>query len=117
MDNPLLIVQQLFRTLAEHIREAVNSQSEADGWTVATFDIRFAPEGSPRAARLDAMVGGRNVSLDTIYAAIDELAKQIWERQIGEPFYGFALSLLSTGQVDVQLNYDVNCLGDQAFWK
>ncbi len=43
MQDPLIQLQSLFRSIATEVFEAANADPKADGWTVVTLDARWSP--------------------------------------------------------------------------
>ncbi len=116
MDNPLVAMQQVFRSLAQHFRDAVMADPHASGWSSAGMDVRFSSDGTSWARNTWAHVAGASVSLDVLSGTTNELLKDIWQSRAGEPFYGFILSINPQGEVEIRLNYDIDCLADPTFW-
>jgi hypothetical protein len=116
MDDQLLKMQELFRSLALELKGALAADPKATGWTDASLDVRYSQAGTRWKKKLRATVEGHPVSVSTLYGMIDDLVEKIGENRIGEPFYGFVLCLNASGEVEVRFNYDVNAFADPDYW-
>jgi hypothetical protein len=115
MDNPLIQVQHLFRSLAEQVVSATTAEPAAVGWSEVALDARFSPESSLQIGKIRAKVGGELVSISALYGDIIDLISAIRKNRIGDPFYGFVLTVTGKGEVQIRLNYDPNCYNDPEF--
>jgi hypothetical protein len=116
MDNPLIALRKEFGALARHLRDLTSRDVTATGWTSVFLDVRYKPSRTIWATKVEATVAGLPVSLNVSSTPLEDLLSQIGKTQIGEPFYGFVLTLSAEGEVDVQLNYDPKCFSDLRFW-
>jgi hypothetical protein len=124
-------IEPLFRALAEQVREAVNADRSAAGWTVASLDVRYSPDGTRRLKKLRADIAGRarrqkkgqaqaasrTVSVSVLYGDISRLVRNIWAARGAEELYGFVLSVRPSGEVEIRLNYDPECSTDPGFFE
>ena len=116
MSNDLLRLQDLFRSLAQQLREALAVESDLAGWTDAFVDVRYTRDGSRWARNTQVTVMGKPVSVGAASGEINDLIKEIWQNQFGTTVYGFVLSINHCGEVNVRLNYDADCFADPGFW-
>jgi hypothetical protein len=112
MQNPLIQLQNLFRSLANEVVAAANAEPKARGWTEVTLDTRYSPHGSMQFRTIRAKVAGRSVDVDGLYGNLAGLTREIRMCNQGEPFFGFILTISDQGEVDIRLNYDPNCYND-----
>jgi hypothetical protein len=84
VDDPLIISQELFRSLAARLRENLQSESKALGWTNAIFDLRYSSrEGAGWASILQVTVAGAPVELGLSDNTVNHLIRQIRTMRIG----------------------------------
>jgi hypothetical protein len=102
--------------LAQELRGVIAADPESDGWTNAVLEVRYSADGSRRLTKARAKTKGLLVSVSTIMSNIDELTKQIWAARGDKAFYGFAMTIRASGEVDVQLNHDPACFDDPRFF-
>jgi hypothetical protein len=112
----MITLQHWLRALAAQVKEAIEAEPKANGWTKAFLDVRYSVDGTSRLQKIRATVRRRVVSVSVLHGQIDEASRGAWEARIGEPFYGLLLTLTAKGEVDVQFNYDVNCYSDRDFF-
>jgi hypothetical protein len=127
----MIHIQPLFRELAEQVREAVNADHDTGGWTDALLDVRYSAEGTVHLEKLRAHTAGTRrppkigwangvpgtVSVSVLNGDIGRLTDEIWAARGGEQFYGFALSVRPSGEVEIRLNYDPACFTDPGFFE
>jgi hypothetical protein len=109
VDNPLIQLQELFRTLAHQVVEATEAEPKAIGWNEVTLDARYSPSGTMQLTKIRAKVAGQAASVSVLYGDIDDLVDKVRKSNLGEPFFGFTLTISAEGKVDIRLNYDPNC--------
>jgi hypothetical protein len=97
LQNPLIPLQNLFRSLAREVVAATNSEPKALGWTEVTLDVRYSPHGSKQFRTIRAKVAGRSVSVSGLYGDLAVIIRDLRTTNPGEPFYGFVLTIDADG--------------------
>jgi hypothetical protein len=117
MENPPLVMRDLFQRLAHQLKTAIASDPATRGWTDASLDVRFSSSRSVTLKKIRVNVGGEALYLDALYGSLGDIIDDIGRVRMSEPCYGFIMSLNSQSKVEVRLNYDPKCFEDPDFWE